>query len=42
MHPRYGVEKIYHALVKGLVPEEVAAQLSAGVELDDGPTQPAT
>ena len=42
MHPRYGVEKIYHALVKGLVPEEVAAQLAAGVELDDGPTQPAT
>ena len=42
MHPRYGVEKIYHALVKGLVPEEVAAQLSAGVELDDGPTLPAS
>ncbi|MDX6377440.1 MAG: rRNA synthase [Gaiellaceae bacterium] len=42
MHPRYGVEKTYHALVKGLVPEEVAAQLAAGVELDDGPTQPAT
>ena len=41
MHPRYGVEKIYHALVKGLVPEEVAAQLAAGVELDDGTTQPA-
>jgi 23S rRNA pseudouridine2605 synthase len=42
MHPRYGVEKIYHALVKGLVPEEVAAQLAAGVELDDGPTLPAS
>lgn len=42
MHPRYGVEKTYHALVKGLVTEETAAQLAAGVELDDGPTAPAS
>jgi 23S rRNA pseudouridine2605 synthase len=42
MHPRYGVEKTYHALVRGLVPAEVAEQLAAGIELDDGPTLPAT
>jgi 23S rRNA pseudouridine2605 synthase len=41
MHPRYGVEKTYHALVRGLVPAEVAEQLAAGIELDDGPTLPA-
>src|SRR4051812_12271170 len=42
MHPRYGVEKTYHALVRGLVPAEVAEQLAGGIELDDGPTLPAT
>jgi 23S rRNA pseudouridine2605 synthase len=41
MHPRYGVEKTYHALVRGVVPPEVAEQLAAGIELDDGPTLPA-
>ena len=41
MHPRYGIKKTYHALVRGPVPPEVAEQLAAGVELDDGPTLPA-
>ena len=41
MHPRYGITKTYHALVRGTVPPEVAEQLAAGIELDDGPTLPA-
>jgi 23S rRNA pseudouridine2605 synthase len=41
MHPRGGIRKTYHALVRGIVTEETAARLAAGVELDDGPTAPA-
>lgn len=40
-HPRYGVEKEYHALVAGYPDEEALAQLAEGVELDDGQTEPA-
>jgi 23S rRNA pseudouridine2605 synthase len=41
MHPRYGVTKTYHALVRGVVPDGVAEQLAAGIELEDGRTLPA-
>jgi 23S rRNA pseudouridine2605 synthase len=35
-HPRYGVEKIYRALVAGLVGPEILAKLTEGVWLSDG------
>ena len=41
MHPRYGVEKTYLARVRGRPGPEALRQLSEGVELEDGPTQPA-
>jgi len=40
-HPRYGVEKEYHALVRGRVERDVLDRLSAGVVLDGRPTAPA-
>ena len=40
-HPRYGVEKEYHALVAGYPSAEALGQLSAGIELEDGVTAPA-
>jgi 23S rRNA pseudouridine2605 synthase len=40
-HPRYGVPKVYEALVEGAPAPEVLARLEAGVELDDGATAPA-
>jgi pseudouridine synthase len=41
-HPRYGVEKTYVADVEGRPSRETVRRLAAGVELDDGPTAPAT
>ena len=41
MHPRYKVPKEYVALVTGMPGERDLRALSQGVELDDGPTQPA-
>ncbi len=41
MHPRGGIRKTYHALVRGIVSDETASRLAAGVDLDDGPTAPA-
>ena len=41
-HPRYGVEKTYVAEVDGTPDEAVLAALRRGVELDDGPTAPAS
>ncbi|MUL40749.1 pseudouridine synthase [Streptomonospora sp. PA3] len=38
-HPRYQVVKTYVAKVPGPVPREVARQIRAGVELDDGPVE---
>ena len=35
-HPRYGVEKTYHALVAGTPPREVLAKLREGVRLAEG------
>ena len=41
MHPSFGVEKTYRALVTGHVKPAVARALSEGIELDDGMTAPA-
>jgi 23S rRNA pseudouridine2605 synthase len=40
-HPRYGVEKEYHALVAGYPSHATLRRLIEGVELDDGVTAPA-
>jgi 23S rRNA pseudouridine2605 synthase len=40
-HPRYGVEKEYLAEVEGIPSPAALRMLREGVELDDGPTQPA-
>ena len=40
-HPRYEVEKVYEAEVEREPSNEALAQLSAGIELDDGPAAPA-
>jgi pseudouridine synthase len=40
-HPRYGVEKEYHALVDGHASQITVDRLAAGVPLDDGVTAPA-
>jgi len=40
-HPRYGVEKEYHALVDGHPNQVTIDRLAAGVPLSDGPTAPA-
>jgi 23S rRNA pseudouridine2605 synthase len=36
-HPSFGVSKTYIALVRGRVAARTIAQLTAGIELDDGP-----
>jgi 23S rRNA pseudouridine2605 synthase len=41
-HPRYEVEKVYEAEVEGEPSDEALARLEEGVELDDGPTAPAS
>ncbi|MBM3289074.1 MAG: rRNA pseudouridine synthase, partial [Candidatus Hydrogenedentes bacterium] len=41
-HPKYGIEKVYLAWVKGRMTPETAIALERGVELDDGVTAPAT
>jgi pseudouridine synthase len=41
-HPRYGVPKVYEAEVDGDPSEDVLSRLRGGVELDDGPTAPAS
>lgn len=40
-HPRYGVDKVYLAQVRGEPTAERLAALESGVELDDGVTAPA-
>lgn len=42
LHPRFHVEKSYLAKVEGLVVEDALDSLREGIELDDGPTRPAT
>lgn len=41
MHPRYEVEKEYHALVQGVPGEDALALLARGIILDGAPTAPA-
>jgi len=41
MHPRSKVPKTYEALVDGRVSSTLVRALRNGIELDDGPTQPA-
>mgnify|MGYP002732525110 CR=1 FL=1 len=40
-HPKFIVEKTYHAVCAGCLAAEEAAQLERGVALEDGPTAPA-
>jgi 23S rRNA pseudouridine2605 synthase len=40
-HPRYGVDKVYVAEVRGAPTPARLDTLARGVELDDGPTAPA-
>lgn len=40
-HPRYEVRKEYSVVVEGTVRQAELRRLRAGVDLDDGPTQPA-
>ena len=40
LHPSFGVERTYLALVPGPVRRDVLGRLRAGVELDDGPARP--
>ncbi|MDD7362923.1 MAG: pseudouridine synthase [Firmicutes bacterium] len=42
LHPRYEMEKTYRVTVKGRVDKESVQNLSRGIELDDGPTAPAS
>jgi len=41
MHPRYGVEKCYHATVRGHPSEAALERLRKGIRLEDGWTTPA-
>ena len=41
-HPRYGVPKVYEAEVEGSPSRDELARLRDGIELEDGPTAPAT
>ncbi|MBC9783105.1 rRNA pseudouridine synthase [Heliobacterium chlorum] len=40
-HPKYGVEKTYHARMRGNVPDPVIKAFAEGVMLEDGLTAPA-
>ena len=40
-HPKYHIEKIYHAWVQGRMTADTAIKLEKGVELEDGMTAPA-
>lgn len=42
MHPRHQVDKEYHVRVRGKVDPQQLKRLSAGIELEDGPTAGAT
>lgn len=41
MHPRFKVDKVYEAVVKGIITKEVINKLNTGIELEDGRTAPA-
>lgn len=40
MHPRYGILRVYKAVLDKPLRPDHARAISAGVELEDGPTQP--
>lgn len=40
MHPRYGIMRVYKAVLDKPLRPDHARQIAAGVELEDGPTQP--
>ncbi|MBU3698739.1 MAG: pseudouridine synthase [Candidatus Kapabacteria bacterium] len=40
MHPRYGVTRIYRAALDRPLRSDHMRQIAAGIELEDGPTQP--
>ena len=41
LHPRFVIDKLYEAVVRGIPSENKLDLLRAGIELDDGPTAPA-
>lgn len=41
MHPRYMIDKVYYAKIRGIVPDDKLDELRKGVKLDDGMTAPA-
>jgi 23S rRNA pseudouridine2605 synthase len=41
MHPKYGVEKTYRAVVTGRLEPDAVSAIAGGVRLDDGRTAPA-
>jgi 23S rRNA pseudouridine2605 synthase len=41
MHPSFEIDKVYEAVVKGEVTNDILNKLTAGIELDDGKTAPA-
>ncbi|WP_449536801.1 23S rRNA pseudouridine(2605) synthase RluB [Ferdinandcohnia sp. Marseille-Q9671] len=41
MHPKYEIEKVYVAKIKGIPPKEKLRQLERGIKLEDGMTAPA-
>ncbi len=40
MHPRYAIDKVYFAKVKGIMPEEKIEQLRKGIKLEEAVTSP--
>lgn len=41
MHPRFEIDKVYVAEVAGIITDDEAGRLAAGIELEDGMTAPA-
>ena len=41
LHPSYGVDKVYRAVVRGSVGDEDIRSIGEGIVLDDGPSAPA-
>ncbi len=41
LHPSYGVDKVYRAIVRGNVGDESIGKIGEGLVLEDGPTAPA-
>lgn len=40
MHPRYGIVRVYKAVLDKPLRQDHARQIANGIDLDDGPTQP--